>query len=174
MKINKIWKPEIFQGSFRKKNYFEGWYFKIVDRYGENPLAFIPGLSIGNNADNSQAFIQILNGITLQSSFQRYLLRDFSSSNRSFQIRIGKNTFSQEGFTVDIQSVDISAIGSICFKDSFTWPVRPFSPGSMGWYSFVPFMECYHGIISMSSTLEGKILINRQTIDFSGGKGYIE
>ena len=27
----KIWHPEIFQGSLRKKRYFEGWYFKLVD-----------------------------------------------------------------------------------------------------------------------------------------------
>ena len=52
------------------------------------------------------------------------------------------------------------------------------APGIMGWYSFVPFMECSHGILSMDHRLEGQLKIAldgpEQTVDWSGGKGYIE
>ena len=34
--------------------------------------------------------------------------------------------------------------GKISFGDLFRWPSNLFSPGIMGPYSFVPFMECYH------------------------------
>jgi hypothetical protein len=44
----------------------------------------------------------------------------------------------------------------------------------MGWYRFVPFMECYHGVLGFNHSLNGKIEINGKTIDFSGGRGYIE
>jgi len=44
----------------------------------------------------------------------------------------------------------------------------------MGWYSFVPFMECYHGLVSMNHDLEGSLTINNQLADFSEGKGYSE
>jgi hypothetical protein len=44
----------------------------------------------------------------------------------------------------------------------------------MGWYSYVPFMECYHGIVSANHDLSGKLTFNDREIDFSGGKGYIE
>jgi hypothetical protein len=44
----------------------------------------------------------------------------------------------------------------------------------MGWYSFVPFMECNHGIVSVNHDLNGEISINGNTIDFNNGKGYIE
>jgi hypothetical protein len=43
-----------------------------------------------------------------------------------------------------------------------------------GWYSFIPFMECKHGIVSVNHDLTGKITVNENLIDFNGGKGYIE
>jgi hypothetical protein len=44
----------------------------------------------------------------------------------------------------------------------------------MGWYRFVPFMECYHANISFNNTLDGHIIWNGSRRDLSGGKGYIE
>ena len=48
------------------------------------------------------------------------------------------------------------------------------SPGVMGWFAWVPGMECYHGIVSMDHSLRGSLLINGQTMDFTGGRGYME
>ena len=36
-----------------------------------------------------------------------------------------------------------------------SYPGTIFSPGIMGWYSFVPFMECKHGIVSINHDLTG-------------------
>ncbi len=44
----------------------------------------------------------------------------------------------------------------------------------MGPYSFVPFMECYHGILSMNHRIDGQLTVNGETIDFTNGRGYIE
>jgi tocopherol cyclase len=44
----------------------------------------------------------------------------------------------------------------------------------MGWYSFVPYMECKHGVVSVSHRIDGNLLVEDELIDFSGGKGYIE
>ncbi|HSL86967.1 MAG TPA: tocopherol cyclase family protein, partial [Bacteroidales bacterium] len=41
-------------------------------------------------------------------------------------------------------------------------------------YSFVPFMECKHGIVSVNHDLTGYLSINGIMTDFSSGKGYIE
>ena len=49
-----------------------------------------------------------------------------------------------------------------------------FSPGIMGPYSFIPFMECYHGILSMNHNISGVINHNGIDISFDGGKGYME
>ena len=44
----------------------------------------------------------------------------------------------------------------------------------MGWYDKVPFMQCYHGVVSLNHDLEGEIKVNKNTYTFHKGKGYIE
>ena len=44
----------------------------------------------------------------------------------------------------------------------------------MGWYAYVPTMECFHGILSMNHTLTGQLTLNNSKLNFDGGKGYIE
>jgi hypothetical protein len=44
----------------------------------------------------------------------------------------------------------------------------------MGWYAWVPGMECYHGIVSMDHSLYGSLVINGGKMDFTGGRGYME
>ena len=48
------------------------------------------------------------------------------------------------------------------------------SPGIMGWYSYMPFMECYHGLVSLDNDIEGFIQFGDKITDLTGGKGYIE
>ena len=38
--LGKIWKPEVFQGRGKKKDYFEGWYFKSVSQDEKNSLRY--------------------------------------------------------------------------------------------------------------------------------------
>ncbi len=44
----------------------------------------------------------------------------------------------------------------------------------MGWYTFVPFMECYHGVLSLDHRVDGSLTVDGQQLDFAGGRGYIE
>ena len=44
----------------------------------------------------------------------------------------------------------------------------------MGPFAFVPFMECYHGIVSMDHIIQGELEIDGVNIDFSNGRGYLE
>jgi hypothetical protein len=43
-----------------------------------------------------------------------------------------------------------------------------------GPFGFLPFLECYHGIIALDAKLSGSLILNGETIDFSGGRAYIE
>ena len=47
-------------------------------------------------------------------------------------------------------------------------------PGIMGWYRYVPAMECYHGVISSGHMLDGSLEYENEVIDFQEGSGYIE
>ena len=56
----------------------------------------------------------------------------------------------------------------------YPWPVKLLSPGVMGWYAFVPGMDCYHGILSMDHAVEGFIVVDGTRKDLKGGRSYIE
>ena len=64
--------------------------------------------------------------------------------------------------------------GELQFRDNVPWPNHWYSPGIMGPYSFVPFMECYHGIVSMDHSIHGQLDIEGERINFDQGRGYIE
>jgi hypothetical protein len=64
--------------------------------------------------------------------------------------------------------------GNLSFDNQVPWPVRFHSPGAMGWFAWVPFMECYHGILSMDHFIEGQLIYEGKSLDFSGGRGYME
>ena len=44
----------------------------------------------------------------------------------------------------------------------------------MGPFSYIPFMECNHAILSMKNTANGSIRINDNIINFDNDSGYIE
>jgi hypothetical protein len=44
----------------------------------------------------------------------------------------------------------------------------------MGWYAWVPWMECYHGVLSLDHEISGALTIDGQPMDFHAGRGYIE
>jgi hypothetical protein len=44
----------------------------------------------------------------------------------------------------------------------------------MGPYRFAPFMQTYHGVLSLDHHLEGGLSIGKREVDFTGGRGYIE
>jgi hypothetical protein len=87
-----------------------------------------------------------------------------------FKTTIAGNTFTAEKLVLDLPQ----ARGELHFSQTVPWPNKWYSPGIMGPYAFVPFMECYHGIISMDHYVKGTLNIHGKNIDFNGGRGYIE
>ena len=47
--LRKIRYPILFQGNLKKKNYFEGWYYKQVSKDEKEVISFIPGISLFDN-----------------------------------------------------------------------------------------------------------------------------
>jgi len=168
----RLYNPEVFQGNLRRKNYFEGWYFKQVTGDLSHTVAIIPGISTVKNDPHS--FIQVMNGSTGFTDYIRYPLKDFRWERNDFLVAVGSSTFSRSGLSLNIRSDNTNLTGKIDFRNLINYPKRIFSPGIMGWYSFVPFMECNHGIVSANHDLTGRISLNNSVIIFDGGKGYIE
>lgn len=173
--VTKTWNPVNFQGTGKKSGYFEGWYFKNVSGAGQHIWSVIPGISIGKSGDR-HAFIQLIDGKTAETRYIRFPIEAFAYSQKEFLIRIGKNTFSLKGLSLDINEPEenIAILGQIRFQNLHPLKSTFFNPGIMGWYSFVPFMECFHGLVSMNHDLSGTLEINGSKMNFDGGKGYSE
>lgn len=168
-KFKSIFNPAQFQGWGKKKNYFEGWYFKIVNKEETKAFAFIPGISFDMDG-NGHSFIQVLDGKAKTSDYFRFETNKFIASSKEFNLSIEGNSFSDKNLRLDLPSIK----GKLFFDRNVPWPNPVFSPGIMGPYAFVPFMECYHGIVSMDHRISGCLEINNQKVDFTGGRGYIE
>lgn len=168
----KVFKQETFQGNLSKMQYFEGWYFKHVSSDLEHVYSFIPGISLSD--ENPHAFIQIINGVSGESRYIQYSLNDFSWNNKGLYIKLGNSLFTDGHIYLDIKDGSTDISGKISYKDVVKFPKSILSPGIMGWYSYVPYMECKHCIVSITHGLCGKMAIDGEEIDFMDGKGYIE
>lgn len=168
----KVYHPIIFQGNLNKNRYFEGWYFKHVSANREHVFSFIPGVALTKT--DKHAFIQVIDGISGKTWNIKYPLSEFSYSEQEFYVMVGKSSFSEKGIQMDIETEDLKMKGEVFYTDFMKYPSSVFSPGIMGWYSFVPLMECKHGIGSVLHHLKGSISINNAIINFTEGTGYIE
>ena len=172
-KIFLIKNPEIFQGEKHIKknvNYFEGWYFKNTNN--QNGISFIPGISITNQ--EKKAFIQVITNS--YSYFVNYSIDNFSFSHNPFYVKIGNNYFSKNNIHIDIEDNEQNLIvyGDIEYSNCLNIKTNFLNPNIMGPFSYVPFMECNHAILSMKNKVNGYINVNDNNIFFNNGTGYIE
>lgn len=173
--LKKIGNTAIFQGNKKKRKYFEGWYFKMVSEDESSILSVIPGISLSENGDKKHAFIQVIDGVTTQTSYFSFPIEEFSYSREGFAIKIGENFFSKDSVVLHLKNSETSIAGKIQHYNTIDYPSNKLShPGIMGWYRFIPFMECYHGVVSLSHHLEGQLTLNGKVHDFKEGRGYIE
>ena len=167
--FHKLYHPEIFQGSLSKQKYFEGWYYKLVSADEQHAIAVIPGIAIYDDTDH-HAFIQVIDGVRQVTSYHRFPLEAFSADKEVLDIKIGNNHFSRELISLDLPELK----GDIILHHSTPLVSSVLSPGIMGWYSFMPSMQCYHGVVSLHHMLEGKTTGTAGEIEWSKGVGYIE
>ena len=184
-RLRNVWRPEVFHFGHllaraprrlaRGGGVFEGWYLKLVDAAGRQPLALIPGVFLG---EDPHAFVQLLDGRAGTAAYHRFPLDRFRASADRFEVTIGANRFDRGGLRLDLPAAASGAVpalrGEVRFGAWRPWPVTRLSPGIMGPYSFVPFMECNHGILSLDHALEGRFEFGADSIDYTGGRGYVE
>lgn len=171
-RLRKLWDPAAYQDGRKSLGYFEGWYFKLVDASQEHALAVIPGISMAHGGER-HAFVQ-LNRDDGTTAYWRFPADDFAWSRERFEVCIGPNRFSSHGIELDLSGEAGTLRGAVTFGPWVPWPVTAFSPGIMGWYRFVPFMECYHGVLGFDHPVEGSLALGGSLVDFTGGRGYAE
>lgn len=166
--------PDAFHGDGIASGFFEGWYIKLISADRSRRWAVIPGVFKGLDvADGAtdESFVQVLDGLTGRSWYHRFDASEFAASDRSFDVRVGSNRFGPDGVDLDLPQLR----GRIDFTTPLEpWPVTLREPGIMGWYAMVPFLECFHGIVSFGHGLAGEVEVEGERATFDGGRGYIE
>lgn len=145
--------------------YFEGWYFKCQTNDGKT-IALIPARHKGGNCQNS-ASLQII--AETGTWWLEYPEAEFHVTKQPLRISLGTNSFGEEGISLRVECSGLSLRGDLGHG-----PLAQLRSDIMGPFRFISEMECTHGVISMGHSLDGTLTLNGETMDFSGGWGYIE
>jgi tocopherol cyclase len=172
--LRKVFRSELYQGHNRRGNYYEGWYFKSVSPDGKHVWSLIPGIAYGKKGQDAHAFIQLIDGQTGETKYHRFPISDFHYSRKQFHVRIGENEFSPYRLRVSLGEGADQFRADLRFDKNATLASRLLRPGIMGPYRYAPFMETYHGLVSMDHEISGTVVHQGKAIDFTGGRGYIE
>ncbi|MBD3254584.1 MAG: hypothetical protein GF383_05800 [Candidatus Lokiarchaeota archaeon] len=174
-KWKKINNSEIFQGKLKKKSYFEGWYFKLVDETERNIIAIIPGIALDKKKNTSHSFIQFFDGISGKANYFKYAIEDFKAEETFFKIKIANSEFSENSIVLDINQFDQKITGELRLRNLIPWPKKFLNPGIMGFFTYLPFLQTYHGLVSMNHDISGYLRIGDKKITYDkGSKGYTE
>ena len=73
----------------KSKRFFEGWYYKVVSENQRHAVAIIPGIAMDENG-KKQAFIQILDGKNLKSTYHRFNSEEFQPTPKIHSLKIEK------------------------------------------------------------------------------------
>jgi len=172
--MQKTLHPAWYQGENEPTPYFEGWYFKLVDPTEAHRYAVIAAVFKTEAEDTPHAFVQVNDNVSGKMTYARYPLDAFRAAQDRFAVHIGPNFFSEEAIRLNLRTGEMRMQGALRFHEIKPWPATLTAPGAMGWYAWVPRMECYQGVVSFDHAIEGVLEIDGDSVDFTGGRGYIE
>lgn len=161
----------IEQGNIHRTKYFEGWYFKQVNLASDITISFIFGYS--TNILNPHSFIQIIRSNPLKTYYIHYPLDSFQSYDNGYMI--GTSYFSINELNININEKEIKCVGHLNFNNltelsGNNW----YMPNIMGPFSYIPNMECNHGVVSMHHSVDGNIHLDNEIFAYVDDIGYIE
>lgn len=117
-----IWKPEIFHGRRKKKDFFEGWYFKMVDYSEKRAYAVIPGVSIARDSLKSHAFIMFLDARAQKMNYFRYSLDDMKAGDKKFELIIGESFLALVRWRSTLSKAEIGLLLGLASRTSIPGP----------------------------------------------------
>lgn len=134
---------------------FEGWYFK--HQKDAETLAIVAGRAKG------EAFLQV---ITNQQSYP--LPYPLAAYRKGKLLEVGESCFAANGIRLSIQRPELQLSGQLRYSN-----MTPIDGDIMGPFRLLP-MQCRHQVVSMNHRLSGRLILNGEVLDFTGGKGYLE
>ena len=145
--------------------YFEGWYFKCRTK-DRKTIALIPAIHKDGSGQGS-ASIQVISEVG--TWWLEYPEAEFHVVRQPLRVSLGPNTLGEGGISLQVERSGLSLHGELRHS-----PLTPLQSDIMGPFRFISELECTHGVVSMGHRLDGTLTLNGETLDFSGGYGYIE
>lgn len=142
-------------------DYFCGWYLKCQN--DTRTVAFIAAYHITNNVKSCSLQVITDDGAwNVDYPFEKFHMDENG-------VAIGPNVFTKQGCTLDVQTEALTLRGELTFGE-----FDPIAYDIMGPFKYVPFMECRHSVFSMKHRIDGKLILNGETMIFDDGDCYIE
>ena len=94
-----------------------------------------------------------------------------STSGLDWSIEIGPNTFGNHGVVLNLHDDKNIGENSVTLTDSTPYPATLVLPDIMGWFAWLPGMQCRHGVVSMNAKTNGALTIDGEVVDFNDGSG---
>lgn len=148
-------------------SYFEGWFYRITDG-SELNLAIIPGKF--RSRERNYDFVQVYDDIDNNLVYFETEPTDCETEN---EVVIGDCMFRPDRFRLCFDSHEVSIEADAEFSNLTPWN-SPYRHPAMGWFSWIPRMQCNHSIISLNHKATGRIRIGKNPKDFTDGCGYLE
>ena len=155
----------LFRGTRETGPYFEGWYWKHQTARGQT-LALIPAFHIDRGGRRA-ASLQVITGD--RAWWLEYPAEELRISRQPLRVQLGPSRFSAQGADLQIRREGLSLLGALRYG-----PFTPLESDIMGPFRFFAGMQCAHGVASMGHALTGTLELNGESLDFSGGIGYLE
>jgi len=148
----------------RDKNYFEGWYIRVVDESENINLAFI--FAVTKDIEDPHAFIQVYDGIALNSKYYRFDVNDFKYKKDTVYIK--DNSLSLGKMYLKVDNIEININLDINTDNNN----KNINASAMSYMSKFP-LECFQEINILDGTYSGKLTLNNKKMVISG-KSYME
>lgn len=167
--------PDGYHGKKKNSNFFEGWYFKVTNKDATETFAFIPGVFYGKEQAEHHGFLQVLEGNAVRYSYLKFPESAFRGAEKELSVQLEDNFFSKEKIMIQTQLNATEELRvDLEINNPKEWKSTRINPGSMGFFNYIHFMECYMQTCLMHGTLSGAIQIGPKVIDMTGGHIYIE
>jgi hypothetical protein len=131
---------------------------------------------LGGGADRGYCFVQVYDGRSGRVTHREYPLESFVAGKAAAGdgFSVGPNTFSPRGVRLAVEGEAGAVHGELHFDEAKVWPARFLSPGAMGWFAWLPWLQCYHDVLSLHHRVEGHLQVLGEAREFTGGVGYLE
>ena len=152
--------------------FFEGWYVKLVEadrsRRGRSSLACF----WGSDGRRDEAFVQVLDGTTGRSWYERYDPAEFHAETGPFDVTVGPNRFTRRGRHTRRAGVGLR--GQVRFATVHAVAGDGAGPGDHGLVRVGPVMEATTASSRSATTWRGRCRAAASRPRLGGGRGYLE